>query len=326
MHQKTHLLEFLDDCGARGLTPQTIATYKSNLSLFLAFLAKDPVDIRMNDLRSFLAHLRTMTYTVGRQSRTGVAASTINAYFSAISSYYDFLVWEEIGRANPVPQFRKRYLRFRQHRNGENTRQLITTHMMARLAALPGEDILARALITFGAKTGLRKGELLAMDLENLVIDDHRFTVPPRAKRTNRLGVLDWETEQVMEEYLDWREPRAHCSALWITSGGARLGKDGPYELVTRYARELDIHDPAGPLIRRFTPHCLRHWFTTHLLRSGMPREYVQELRGDSGRDAIDIYTHIDPELLRKSYLEHIPLFSRVDLQQTSLDVHILER
>jgi len=57
----------------------------------------------------------------------------------------------------------------------------------------------------------------------------------------------------------------------------------------------------------RFMTHCFRHWFTTHLLRAGMPREYVKELRGDARNEAIDIYHHIDREDLRKSYLACIP-------------------
>ena len=38
-----------------------------------------------------------------------------------------------------------------------------------------------------------------------------------------------------------------------------------------------------------------------------MPREFIQELRGDVRREAIDIYDHIDKEELRKSYLVHVP-------------------
>jgi len=38
-----------------------------------------------------------------------------------------------------------------------------------------------------------------------------------------------------------------------------------------------------------------------------MPREFIQELRDDVRREAIDIYDHIDKEELRKSYLAHVP-------------------
>jgi integrase/recombinase XerD len=35
--------------------------------------------------------------------------------------------------------------------------------------------------------------------------------------------------------------------------------------------------------------------------------EFIQELRGDRRRDAIDIYDHIDKEELRETYLAHVP-------------------
>jgi integrase/recombinase XerD len=38
-----------------------------------------------------------------------------------------------------------------------------------------------------------------------------------------------------------------------------------------------------------------------------MPREFIQELRGDVRKEAIDIYHHIDKEELNESYLAHIP-------------------
>lgn len=53
--------------------------------------------------------------------------------------------------------------------------------------------------------------------------------------------------------------------------------------------------------------NCFRHWFTTWLRRNGMPREFIQELRGDRRREAIDIYDHIDRAELRKTYLAYIP-------------------
>jgi integrase/recombinase XerD len=38
-----------------------------------------------------------------------------------------------------------------------------------------------------------------------------------------------------------------------------------------------------------------------------MPREFIQELRGDVRREDIDIYDHIDLKELKESYLSHIP-------------------
>jgi integrase/recombinase XerD len=56
-----------------------------------------------------------------------------------------------------------------------------------------------------------------------------------------------------------------------------------------------------------FSPHCARHWNTTHLLRAGMKREYVQWLRGDAIKEAVDIYFHVDPKDVQEAYLASIP-------------------
>jgi integrase/recombinase XerD len=38
-----------------------------------------------------------------------------------------------------------------------------------------------------------------------------------------------------------------------------------------------------------------------------MPREFIQVLRGDRRREAIDIYDHVDRDELRKAYLACVP-------------------
>ena len=78
--------------------------------------------------------------------------------------------------------------------------------------------------------------------------------------------------------------------------------------MVVEHAKRAGLHDSKSPdLEDHFTPHCCRHWFTTHLRRAGMPREHIKELRGDVRGEAMDIYYHIDMEELRKSYLAHMP-------------------
>ena len=72
--------------------------------------------------------------------------------------------------------------------------------------------------------------------------------------------------------------------------------------MVEKHAKRVGLHDPQSKKLEdRFTPHCCRHWFVTHLLRTGMPRDFVKELRGDTRGEAIDIYDHIDKKELRSA-------------------------
>lgn len=75
-----------------------------------------------------------------------------------------------------------------------------------------------------------------------------------------------------------------------------------------KYAKNLGFQNSDSiSLEDHFNPHCFMHWFTTWLLRNGMPREYVKELRGDKRGESIDVYHHINKEELRKAYLAYIP-------------------
>ncbi len=121
----------------------------------------------------------------------------------------------------------------------------------------------------------------------------------------------------IADDILDWREQRAGDIALWIHNRGHRVSKNYVYNMVMGYASLLGLHDPKGPMCRKFGPHCCRHFFTTMMRRNRMPREFIQELRGDRRKEAIDIYDHIDIEELRRSYLECVPKF----LNQKSISI-----
>ena len=68
-------------------------------------------------------------------------------------------------------------------------------------------------------------------------------------------------------------------------------------------ARRAGLHDPTSERLEDHSgPHCCRHWF-----RNGMKREYIKELRGDSRKEAFDLYNHIDSKELKEAYLAAIP-------------------
>lgn len=294
-----YIKEFKSDCETRGLTAHTIESYESCVKDFLVFCS-DPTKVTPESLRSYLGDLRSRGYQ----------ASTLLNYFAALNAFFDFMVFEGVLKANPVPSFRKRYLRVNIQRGGDNARQLISIEQMSKLIKLANGDIFSRTMMLFLAKTGLRRGELISMDLLDIDLERGEFMVKPKPKRSNRRGFLDEELTAALRKYLDLREPKAIDNALWVTEGGYRVSRNGVYYTVIRYAKLAVLHDPHGPLCKRFGPHCFRHFFTTMLRRSGMPREFIQELRGDRRREAVDIYDHIDVEELRESYLQHIPYLS----------------
>ncbi len=166
-------------------------------------------------------------------------------------------------------------------------------------------------MLTILLKTGIRRGELLALDVADADLPARQIQLKPAAKRTNRTVFLDEEAARSIKRWLAARETRYRKpkeQALFVSNKGTRLERSAIDAMVRRAGERAGLHDcVSAKLEDKFTPHCCRHWFTTHLLRAGMERSYVQWLRGDSIREAVDIYYHINPEDVRRPYLTHIP-------------------
>jgi integrase/recombinase XerD len=294
---------FQRDCVIRGLTPESIVRYISTLRIFDGFLRAKGLDLVKVDgtiLRDWLEYLR-----IDRK----VSQKTLENYFTEISSFYEFLLYEGLIAANPVAAVRKRYLRRYKNSEKEHTHKLISPEDMGRLINAT-MDIRDRAIIALLAKTGIRRRELIALDVEDVDFVEQSVILKPTAKRSNRVVFFDGETALILRRWLRAREGRNHngCKALFLSNMDNRLERTGISHMVVKNAQRVGLHNPNSDRMEdHFSPHCCRHWFTTHLRRAGMPREFIQELRGDARREAIDIYDHIDKKELRESYLAHIP-------------------
>lgn len=293
---------FQVDCFDRGLTGNTIRMYIMYTRRFAEYLIRRNVDIfgvDRNILRLYLNDLRT----------DKLKHASIVKIFTSISAFYDFLIEEGRTTVNPVPGMRKRYLHRYKEQDESQMRQSISVEEASKLvnSILSTRD---RAIMVLLLKTGLRCGELCSLDVNDIDLPETTIRLKPAAKRSNRILPMDLETAEVLNRWLNARETRSgkDGKALFLSNKGERLSSSRVNGMVKQYAERVGLHDSdSDGLEDRFTPHCARHFFTTSLIRSGMPRDFVKELRGDARREAIDIYNHIDKKELRESYLAHIP-------------------
>jgi integrase/recombinase XerD len=297
--------QFKTECGLRGMGKNSTTSYASAMRIFLFFLMskyKTPFQVDKDVLKSYIDYL---------MNQRKCAFRTMSYHFSALTAFYSWLLFDNKVKENPVLAVRERYLK--RYKNGEGMqpegRMLISVEQMSQLVRSI-VSILDRAVVLTLAKTGVRRNELVNMDVDDVDWEKMSIKLKPTAKRSNRLVFFDEETKRVLVEWMNMRRLYAtdHSKALFIGRGGGRLDKNNIYEIVVLHAKLVGLHNANSEKLEdHFTPHCCRHWFTTHLRRAGMQREHVQELRGDARPDAIDIYYHIDPEELRLAYLAFIP-------------------
>ena len=294
---------FLHDCELRRLSPATIEGYRSSLNIVSRFLRRKGLSIRKLDKGS-------LGILLGFLVEQGYVYNTLLQYFAALSGFSDYLVWEGIIQTNSIVPFRKRYLRQYKNQHGLE-RKLISVDEMARLinSILNPRD---KAIVTLLAKTGIRRGELIRIDVDDIDWVEQSIRLKPHPKRSNCTVFFDDETARVLRRWVKARQNyhiKRDCKALFINERGGRLKRHGVYHAVTKYAQRIELHTPTSKRMEdHFTPHCCRHWFTTHLRRNGMRRELIKELRGDARNDSVDIYDHIDKKELKRAYIAAIPV------------------
>ena len=302
-HNMNLIDEYIADCEMRALSPETIRSARSNLRILSRFIDKDGVTFEKVDkdsLRHILSYLRDQRI-VGLKTQT--------QYFGFLSSFYDYLVYEGKVQGNPVPPFRKRYLK--SYKNGEtpSQRKQITLEEMGQLISST-LSIRDKALMTVLAKTGVRRNELISMDVADVDFPLGRIKLKRKKKRSNLYVYFDEECAVLLSRWLRVRDQYANLGedGLFVGYMGARIGRNMVYRVVTDNAKRAGYFDLTSDRLEdHFSPHCFRHWFTTNLRRFGLSREFLKELRGDSRREAVDIYDHIDHDELRKAYLAAIP-------------------
>jgi integrase/recombinase XerD len=293
------IARFREDCNLRGMVATSDYVYRTNgYCSFLEGRGKTPQYADRDDLRAYLAHLKAKELKV----------ATIENIFTRLSAFYEFLIIEGLVEYNPILPFRKYYLRRYKNGNDSEIRKLISVEDASRLvnSILDTRD---KCMLVLLLKTGMRVGELSSLDVNDVDLAAGEITLKLKKKRTNRVLFLDNEAVAILQKWLASRNNRkgTDSKALFLSKTGTRITKRTIENSIEKHAQRVGLHTPGARLEERFTPHCCRHWFVTHLLRAGMSRDFVKELRGDTRGEAIDIYNHIDRKELRESYLANIP-------------------
>jgi len=295
---------FLDDCLNRGMTIGSANSYKYSINNFMSYLKNINIDLIKVDRKTFVEYINFLRH------EKGYSQKTIENQFSAISTFYDYLVYEEMMQKNIVNEIRKRYLRrYKNFYGSSEKRMLINVEEMSGFINSI-MDIRDKAIAILLAKTGIRRGELIRIEIGDIHWDDYQITLKPTPKRSNRIVFFDSECASILRRWITIRNELNGSSngALFINNTGKPIDRSGVYNAIRKWAEKYGIYDTNSKKLEdRFSVHCFRHWFTTWLIRNGMSRDYVKELRGDSRKDAIDIYNHIDLEDLRIQYLSAIP-------------------
>ncbi|MEJ0021410.1 MAG: site-specific tyrosine recombinase/integron integrase [Candidatus Doudnabacteria bacterium] len=295
-------LEYLEV--ERNRSRLTLRNYDHYLKRFVDFCAKqgvtDPSEVDLELVRSYRLFLNRLA-AKDRQLKI----ITQNYHLIALRSFLKYLAKRDVkSLAAEKIELPKTPARTVEFLDIEDVERLIN--------ATDQEDdkltkLRDRAILEMLFSTGLRISELVAIKRDNLNLKRGEFAVRGKGDKM-RLVFLSKEALDHLAKYLDEREDNS--KALFIRHD-AKESVEKQMESLSEKAsgltartiqRIIKKYAKLAGIMKKITPHTLRHSFATDLLTNGADLRSVQELLGHSSISTTQIYTHLTNKRLRDVY------------------------
>lgn len=156
-----------------------------------------------------------------------------------------------------------------------------------------------RAMLSLLYSSGIRNGELCAINACQIKLGDNTFTIIGKGNKP-RLCFMDDETHKYIDEYMALRKDNAPALFISEQNKGARISNEVVQMVVKNCAEKAGLR-------KSVHPHTLRHTFATDLLRNNTNIVYVKEFLGHENIQTTMTYTHVvDEDLHQIHRLKHM--------------------
>lgn len=262
------------------LRPLTLDRIQGRLAHFREWSGlSGPGEVQPSHLRAYLEELL--------QKNT---PRTAWGYFLRLKRFFRWATRADLVLWNPIadlkaPRFARRLPRIL---TAERVRAWLESFAL---------DTRERAVLELFYGTGVRLAEAAALNVDDLELDRGELHLRETKGGNPRTLPMGPALVSVLRHYLEhnrFLRLKRPESALWLNDQGGRMSYFTLNCIVRRCAREFDL--------KRVSSHSLRHAFATHLLEGGAPLRAVQILLGHRSLLATQVYTHILPGELRKTY------------------------
>lgn len=272
MDTHTAFDEFLTFKVASGRAKRTLQDYHRCIGYALTWLAGAGFHttgaLTRQAVRSYVAALRSGEWSEG----------TIGLYVRNLRTWLNWLHAEQytdenLAAAIPAPGI------------VVSDRPAPPPDLLRRLVAACSGDNLAlrdRALILLMASTGLRRGEIVLLERQDVHLADAWLRAYTPKTSSYRFAFLTPEAQAALQEYLSTRSD--DHPALFMGRSGKPLGYHGIYQVIRRRAESAGI-DP-----KRVNPHSFRVFLATEWMISGGDEERLLKLMGWKSPRMLEIY------------------------------------
>ena len=262
-------------------------------------------ELERNDFRLFLRQL----------GRRELSQAAIRLRFSALNSFYKFLMRRGLVESSPVKDVTL-------PKPAKRLPQFLTIDQMNALLDAPMQEFEAERVAKKGTKKkanqvpylrdgailetiyscGLRIGEICRMLAGEIEPDELVVNVHGKGKKERQVPIGRAAVEAIRAYWERLAKSPAPDEPVFFASEKKR---SAIYPRLVQL--RLKNYLSACGLDPTLTPHKLRHSYATHLLDAGADLRSVQEMLGHANLTTTQVYTHVTTERIKRAYNEAHP-------------------
>ncbi len=279
----------------RGLSANTITSYRQDLTAFINFLKKEHLKTwptKALDIDAFLAQQRDLNK----------ATSSISRLISSLRKFYQWLVRQNIQKINPM-------LEIDSPKKRRSLPVALTVDEINHLLEQPNTNkklgLRDRALLETLYATGIRVSELINLKFNDLHEELKLIKVFGKGSKERLIPISEVALSWIDSYKEKVRDPLIlkvgqNCDFIFLNSRGTALTRQAVWQIIKKYCNMAGIQ-------KNVTPHTLRHTFATHLLENGADLRVVQEILGHSDISTTQIYTNLSQKHILQVYAKTHP-------------------
>ncbi len=289
----------------KNQSPKTVENYRHYLKRFTDWFGekKSPKDITLETVQKFRLFLNRLEDEKGGQL---LSIKTQNYHVIALRAFLKYLIKNDVPTLSPekidLSKIPERTVEYLSREELERLFEAVRAGSGSKLAQADVRSARDCAILETLYSTGLRVSELVSLNRAQVDLQRKEFMVRGKGRKP-RIVFLSERAAASIQAYLKMRDD--NFDPLFLNYRRARGGDDitlGEKRrlstvmveyLVRNYARRAGI-------IKKVTPHVLRHSFATELLVNGADIRSVQEMLGHSSITTTQIYTHLTNKRLRE--------------------------
>lgn len=271
---------FLSAKRIEGCSEKSLKYYHSTIQKMYCGLDKPIREITTDDLRIYLADY---------QKTRGSSKVTIDNMRRIFASFFGWLEDEDYILKSPVRRIHKI--------KADKTIKETFSDEGLELLRDACEEIRDLAIIDLLASTGMRVGELVGLNREDINFHERECVVFGKGS-TERVVYFDARTKIHLMNYLDGRSDSNPALFVALSAPHDRLLIGGVETRLREIGKRADV--------QKVYPHKFRRTLATRAIDKGMPIEQVQRLLGHVKIDTTMQYAMVNQSNVKNSHRKFV--------------------